>query len=183
MGQAKQLLPLGGSTILAQTIANVLSSQVEETILVLGSSAPDIQRQLPQALLEQVKIVINRAFEQGMASSLQQGLSAVDQRSHAALIILGDQPFVRPGTLEEIMDHSRRSGRKIAIPVYQGQRGNPVLLDRSLFAEAMALKGDVGCRAIFARHLEEIVNVEVEDRGVLMDIDDPDDYQRLNTMA
>ncbi len=79
------------------------------------------------------------------------------------------------------MDAYRRSGAQIVIPLYQGNRGNPVLLDRSVFSEVMALEGDVGCRAIFANHLEEIVNVEVEDMGVLLDIDDPEDYQRLDS--
>jgi molybdenum cofactor cytidylyltransferase len=77
------------------------------------------------------------------------------------------------------MDGYRRSRAKIVIPSYQGNRGNPVLLDRSVFSEVMALEGDVGCRAIFGNHLEAILKVEVEDKGVLLDIDDQDDYERL----
>jgi molybdenum cofactor cytidylyltransferase len=73
----------------------------------------------------------------------------------------------------------RRSPAQIVIPSYQGTRGNPVLLHRSLFAEVATLEGDVGCRAIFSKHLEGIVNVEVEDMGVLLDIDDQQDYDRL----
>jgi molybdenum cofactor cytidylyltransferase len=179
MGQAKQLLPLGGSTVLAQTIENVRSAAVDEIVLVLGSSAEAIRRQLSQPLLQGVKVVVNQAYGQGMASSLHEGLSASDPHSNAALIILGDQPFVRPQTLDQIVNEYRRSGAQIVVPLYQGKRGNPVLLDRSVFSEAMALKGDVGCRAIFARHLGGIVNVEVEDIGVLLDIDDPEEYQRL----
>jgi molybdenum cofactor cytidylyltransferase len=179
MGQAKQLLPLGGSTVLAQTIQNVRSVAVDEVVLVLGFSAEAICGQLPQPLLEGFKVLVNQAYEQGMASSLRQGLSALDVHSDAALIILGDQPFVLPRTLDLIVKEYRRSGAHIVIPSYQGVRGNPVLLDRSIFSEAMALEGDAGCRAIFSKHLGEIVNVEVEDEGVLLDIDDEDDYQRL----
>jgi molybdenum cofactor cytidylyltransferase len=65
--------------------------------------------------------------------------------------------------------------------VHQGQRGNPVLLDRSVFAEVLALQGDVGSRAIFAKHLDRIANVEVEDKAILLDLDDPADYERLKT--
>jgi molybdenum cofactor cytidylyltransferase len=68
------------------------------------------------------------------------------------------------------------------IPTYKGFRGNPVLLDRSVFSEVMALKGDVGCRAIFGSHLEGMVKVEVEDAGILLDIDNQEDYQRLQTL-
>jgi molybdenum cofactor cytidylyltransferase len=179
MGQAKQLLPLGGTTVLAQTLDKVRSAGAAEIILVLGASAQAIRQQLPPSLLDGLRVVINHAYGKGMASSLREGLAALDQRSHAALIILGDQPFIRPQTLRQIMDGYRRSGAKIVIPSYQGNRGNPVLLDRSVFSEVMALEGDVGCRAIFGNHLEAILKVEVEDKGVLLDIDDQDDYERL----
>jgi molybdenum cofactor cytidylyltransferase len=179
MGQAKQLLPLGPSNVLAQTLENVRSAAIAEIVLVLGSSAQAICQQLPPPLLEGLKVVVNHDYMQGMASSLRQGLSALDKHSAAALIVLGDQPFVRPQTLDQIVDAYRRSPAQIAIPSYQGARGNPVLLDRSVFAEVAALEGDIGCRAIFAKHLEGIVNVEVEDVGVLLDIDDQEDYDRL----
>jgi len=179
MGRAKQLLPLGGTTVLAHTLENVRSTGLEEIILILGASAEAISQQLPPSLLEGLKVVVNQAYGQGMASSLREGLCALDQRTDGALIILGDQPFIRPQTLHQIMDEYRRSRAKIVIPSYQGNRGNPVLLDRSVFSEVMALEGDVGCRAIFGNYLEAILKVEVEDKGVLLDIDDQDDYARL----
>ena len=177
MGQAKQLLALGESTVLAQTLAHVQAAALHEIILVLGASAEAIRRQLPSA--QQLKIVVNQVYQQGIASSLRTGLSAVDPHSDAALIILGDQPFIRPQTLDRIVEEYRRSQAQIVIPVHQGQRGNPVLLDSSVFAEVMALQGDVGSRAIFAKHLDRTVNVELEDKAILLDLDDPADYQRL----
>ena len=135
MGEAKQLLRLGESTVLGRTIENVRRSAVDEVVLVLGSSAETIRRQLPASLLEGLKVVVNPAYEQGMASSLRAGLSALDPQSAAALIVLGDQPFVRPQTLDQLADHHRRSRAPIVIPSYQGIRGNPVLLDRSVFSE------------------------------------------------
>jgi molybdenum cofactor cytidylyltransferase len=179
MGKAKQLLPLGESTVLAQTLAHVRSAALHEIVLVLGASAEAIRCQLSSP--QELKIVVNQAYQQGMASSLRAGLSAVDPGSDAALIILGDQPFIRSETLGRIVDEYRRSQAQIVIPMHQGQRGNPVLLDRSVFAEVMALEGDVGSRAIFAHHLDGIVNVEVEDSAILLDLDEPADYQRLKT--
>jgi molybdenum cofactor cytidylyltransferase len=176
MGQAKQLLPLGSSTVLAQTLAHTRAAAVDEVVLVLGSSAESIRHRLS---LDGVKVVVNPSYEQGMASSLRTGLSALDPQSAAALIILGDQPFTSPQTLDRIIQAYRDTGAPIVIPTWQGTRGNPVLLDRSLFSEALALQGDIGCRAIFSRHLEEILNVEVEENGVLLDIDDRADYERL----
>jgi molybdenum cofactor cytidylyltransferase len=177
MGQAKQLLALGDSTVLAQTLAHVQAAAFHEIIVVLGASAEAIRRRLPSP--HEFKIVVNQAYQQGIASSLRAGLSAVDPNSNAALIVLGDQPFIRPQTLDRILEEYRRSQAQIVIPVHQGQRGNPVLLDRSVFAEVMALEGDVGSRVIFAKHLDRIVNLEVEDRGILLDLDELADYQRL----
>jgi molybdenum cofactor cytidylyltransferase len=179
MGQAKQLLPLGGTTVLARTIDNVRSAGLVEIVLVLGASAEAIRRQLPTSLLEGLKVVVNQAYRQGMASSLREGLSALDPQTGGALIILGDQPFVRPQTLHQIMAGYHRSGAQIVIPSHQGNRGNPVLLSRSVFPEVMALEGDTGCRAIFPNHLDAILKVEVEDPGILLDIDNQDDYDRL----
>ena len=181
MGRAKQLLPLGGTTVLARTIDNVRSTGLVEMVLVLGASAEAIRRQLPQSLLEGLKVVVNQAYAQGMASSLREGLSALDPQTGAALIILGDQPFIQPQTLHQIMAGYHRSGAHIVIPTHQGKRGNPVLLSRSVFPEVMALEGDTGCRAIFPNHLNAILKVEVEDPGVLLDLDTQHDYDRLKS--
>jgi molybdenum cofactor cytidylyltransferase len=179
MGQAKQLLSLGQSTVLAQTLAHVQAAALHEIVLVLGASAEAIRRRLPSP--PELKIVVNQAYQQGIAGSLRAGLSAVDPNSDAALIILGDQPFIRPQTLDRIVEEYRCSQAQIVIPVHRGKRGNPVLLHRSVFSEVMALEGDVGSRAIFANHLDELVKVEVEDRGILLDLDEPADYERLKT--
>jgi molybdenum cofactor cytidylyltransferase len=179
MGRPKQLLPLGGTTVLARAIENVRSAGLVEVVLVLGASAEAIRRQLPPPLLEGLKVVVNQAYPQGMASSLREGLSALDSQTAATLIILGDQPLLRPQTLQQIIAGYHRSGAQIVIPSHRGKRGNPVLLHRSVFPEVMALEGDTGCRAIFGNHLDAILKVEVEDPGILLDIDNQDDYDRL----
>ena len=179
MGEAKQLLRLGESTVLGQTLENVRGAGVDEVVLVLGCSAQTIRQQLPIPLIESLKVVINPNYEQGMAGSLREGLSALDPQTDAAFIVLADQPFIRPETLNRIIDQYRHSNVQIVVPLYKGLRGNPVLLDRSVFPECMALDGDIGCRAIFGGHLEGIVKVEVDDAGILLDIDSKDDYERL----
>jgi molybdenum cofactor cytidylyltransferase len=179
MGRAKQLLPLGDSTVLEQTIANVRGAEVKEIVLVLGASADAIRGQLPLSLLQGLKVVVNQAYGEGMSSSLRAGISALDLDTGAALIVLGDQPFIRSQTMDQVIRAYRRDQAQIVIPSFHGARGNPVLLDRSVFSEVMALEGDIGSRAIFSNHLEGIAKVEVEDEGILLDIDDPGDYGRL----
>jgi molybdenum cofactor cytidylyltransferase len=179
MGEPKQLLRLGESTVLGETIENIRGAGLDEIVLVLGSFAETIRQQLPGSSFEGLKVVVNQAYGEGMASSLREGLSALHSQVDAALIVLADQPFIRRETFRQIVDRYRRSDAQIVIPTYKGFRGNPVLLDRSVFPEIMALDGDMGCRAIFGSHLEGIVKVEVEDIGILLDIDNKADYERL----
>jgi molybdenum cofactor cytidylyltransferase len=179
MGMTKQLLRVGGQTMLERTLENVRASRVDEVALVLGASADEIRRAIPASLLEGVRVVVNEDYASGMASSLRVGLSAVSPDADAALIALGDQPLVRPETMNEIVERYRGSDAEIVVPHYQGSRGNPVLLGRSVFAEAMALEGDVGCRAIFAQHTDGMLRVDVNDPGILADVDNREDYERL----
>jgi len=176
MGEAKQLLHLGEITLLDQVIENVRGSRVDEIVLVLGHEAERIKQSITT---QSLKVVINDFYGQGMGTSLRTGLSAVPSGVGGALIVLADQPFVRAATFDQIIDHYRQSGAQIVIPTYKGFRGNPVLLDRSVFAEVMALSGDIGCRAIFGNHLEGIAKVPVEDVGILLDLDSKADVARL----
>ncbi len=180
MGEAKQLLRLGESTVLGQTIENVRRSAVDEIVLVLGSSAEAIRRQLPASLLEGLKVVINPAYEQGMASSLRAGLSALDPQIAAALIVLADQPFVRPETL----DSARRSLSPLEgadcdplVPRCPRKPGpaRPLCLCRG---HGAGRGHRLPCH-LREPHREHTLKLEVEDEGILLDIDSQEDYERL----
>jgi molybdenum cofactor cytidylyltransferase len=176
MGEAKQLLRLGESTLLGQVLENVRSPRVSEIVLVLGHAAEAIKQQINT---ENLRVVINDSYQQGMGTSLRAGLAALPPGVDGALIVLADQPFVRAQTLDLLIDHYGQSNAQIVIPTYKGFRGNPVLLDRSVFSEVMSLTGDIGCRAIFGNHLEGIVKLPVEDIGILLDMDSKDDFELL----
>jgi molybdenum cofactor cytidylyltransferase len=176
MGAVKQLLPLEGRPLLQRVLDNVRASSVGEVVLVLGSSAEAIRREIEA---QNVRVVLNENYQQGMGTSLRSGLSALDPEAAAALIVLADQPFVRSATLDQLIAEHRRSGAQIVIPTYRGFRGNPVLLDRSVFPEVMALGGDIGCRAIFGDHPQGILKVPVDDVGILLDIDRQSDLEAL----
>jgi molybdenum cofactor cytidylyltransferase len=187
MSVPKQLLRIEGKALLEHTLANVRASAVHEIILVLGFAADEIEKEIfPQGL----KIARNESYQQGMGTSLRTGLAAVDPQSTAALIILADQPFVRPATLDRLIEFHgafrRETGKpesarpQIVIPTYRGFRGNPVLLDRTVFPELRGLSGDVGCRAIFGDHTGGIYRLPVDDAGILLDIDSPEDLEKID---
>jgi molybdenum cofactor cytidylyltransferase len=182
MGEPKQLLQLADCTILEQTLENLQAACVDEIVLVLGFSAEAIRHRIANLPMKNLKIVFNADYSQGIATSLRVGLAVLDENIKnidAALIVLSDQPFIRAETFDRIIDEYRRSEAQIVIPMFQGVRGNPVLLHRSVFQEVMALQGDAGCRAIFGNYSNGIRKVEMDDIGVLLDIDSKEDYERL----
>jgi molybdenum cofactor cytidylyltransferase len=178
MGQPKQLLRVAGKPLLEHTIANVRASGVQQIVLVLGARADEIRKSVS---LDGVTVVENPEHEQGMGTSIGVGLKALSPGVSGALIVLADQPFVQTGTLDKLMEQHRQSKAQIVIPMFKGFRGNPVLLDRSVFPEVMGLPGDVGCRAIFGDHTQGIYKVAVDDVGVLLDADTPADVEQIET--
>ena len=176
MGTPKQLLRIDGQTILERTLNNVRASDAAEIVLVLGHAAESVEQAISTG---QVRVVHNPDYQQGMGTSLRTGLAAVSANASAALIVLADQPFVRPETFNGLIACHRESRSQIIIPMYQGFRGNPVLLDRSVFEEVKGLNGDIGCRAIFGEHTEGICKLPVDDAGILLDIDSRSDFEAL----
>lgn len=177
MGTPKQLLRIGSETILERTLNNVRASNVSEIILVLGYAADEVRKTVA---MQGLKVVINPDHQQGMGTSLRSGLAAVSAGATAALIVLADQPGVSSETLNHLIEGHQEHKPQVIIPMYQGFRGNPVLLDRSVFTEVQALKGDVGCRGIFGDHTEDILKLPVDDPGILLDIDSQDDLESLH---
>jgi len=178
LGAPKQLLRLGGKSLLECTLDKVRGSCVDEIVLVLGSAADEVRRQVAT---DGMRVVVNPDFQQGMGTSLRAGLAAVSTSMQAALIVLADQPFVRSSTLDQMIAYGQQQVPQILIPLYRGFRGNPVLLDRSVFPELMSLTGDVGCRAIFGSHTESIHKLSVDDAGILLDIDSAEDWERFGS--
>src|SRR5215472_1199334 len=180
MGTPKQLLRLGGKSLLERTLNNVRGSGVDEIVLVLGASADEVRRHLAT---DGLRVVVNPDFQQGMGTSLRMGLAAVSASIQGALIVLADQPFVCSSTLDEMIAYRHKHAPQILIPVFRGFRGNPVLLDRSVFPELMNLTGDIGCRAIFGSHLQSIHKLAVDDVGILLDIDNAEDWERFSSLG
>lgn len=178
MGTPKQLLIYQGRPLLRHVVENLLKSQVDEIIVVLGHQGAEVAEALKGL---PVRIIINQDYGSGQSTSVKAGLQALPASEgdlRGVLFFLGDQPFVKPETINLLIDHYRQQGGIIA-PYYQGTRGNPVLFDQKFFAEFQVLTGDVGAREIISRHPEDLKKVDVPDRGVLQDIDTPEDYRDL----
>src|ERR1700680_2171727 len=170
-GQCKQLMRLGEKALLQHVLDNLAQSKIDEVVVVLGARADEIREQIQ---FGKARVLMNPDYANGMSTSIQAGLRAIN--SDAAMIVLADQPRVTSRTLDLLIDEYRRSKPSVVIPTFNGFRGNPVIVDRSLFAEMMEIRGDIGCRSIFGNH--PVHMLPVDDRGVVEDIDTMEDIER-----
>lgn len=170
MGRPKALLPFRGGTFLSE-IAGTFQCRCSPVIAVFGYDGVRVARSAPEGILP----VQNPDYELGMLSSLKAGLRAVPDACDAAFFTLVDHPAVSAETIDSLFE----SQSTIAIPRLDGRRGHPVLIRRELFAEFLSEPLESKVRNVIDRHAPEIAYIEVGDRGISDDIDDPRLYDDL----
>ncbi|MFN2291404.1 MAG: NTP transferase domain-containing protein [Anaerolineae bacterium] len=178
MGEPKQLLTITGQPMVRRVTETVCAAGLENVVVVVGAHAHRVEealRGLP------VRVVLNRRWAEGMSTSLGIGLKALGSDVQAALVVLADQPGLTVELLRSLAAHYQTTGAPIVAPFYRGRRGNPVLFDRTLFAELQAVEGDQGGRALLTRYRSSVQEVAVDDAAVLTDVDTRQDYRALDT--
>ncbi|MFC1989752.1 molybdenum cofactor cytidylyltransferase [Chloroflexota bacterium] len=173
MGQLKQLMPLGQSTIIEQAIDALLNSAVSESIVVLGHRAEEVIKTIAA---KPVKIAINPNYQQGMSTSIIAGLNVIDSRAQAVMLALGDQPFIDSQAINSLMEAFDAHNKGIAVPVCRGRQGHPAIFASRYKGELLKLKGDIGGREIIDRHPDDVLEVAVNCEGIFVDIDTMDNY-------
>ena len=169
----KPLLDLAGQPLVAWALAAPLAADVEPVLLVVGRSG----RAVAQAAPPGVGVVRSRRWRRGIARSLGAALESLAAGDAAAVCVgLADQPLVGPDAYRRLA-RAHADGARLAVATYDGQRANPVLLDRSLWPAARALRGDVGARALTATH--DVVEVDCSGTGDPSDVDTLDDLRAL----
>ena len=126
-----------------------------------------------------VRIVQNPATAQGMGHSLAAGAERLlaESNADAVAIFLADMPSIHRDSLETLIAHS--SANTIVLPSYQGKRGHPVLFGRDFWPQLATLSGDAGAKPVLQQHPEAVRIVELDDPGVLQDVDTPADLIQL----
>lgn len=173
MGAVKQLLQWHARPLLQHVIDR--AARADEIVVVLGHAAADIEAALD--LPAHARVVTNERWAEGQATSLRAGLHGCSQGSEAALVLLGDNPTVEPGLLDDLTTAWRASAAPIVRTRYADRPGHPVLLARSVWSE-LDDSGDEGARTYMQSHPDAVHDFEV-DRDAPVDVDDPTDYDRL----
>ncbi|MBC3881536.1 nucleotidyltransferase family protein [Undibacterium sp. LX40W] len=178
-GRGRRFDPQGQISKLHQSVQSNVSV-VEQSARHLTSAIPQCHivvrdaSDWPASFLQQFSssIVVCGDADLGMAHSLVSGVQTLPQECDAVVIALADMPFVTVSTIKAIVQ-ALKEGAKIAVPVHQGQRGNPVGFSKALFGELLQLRGDQGARALLKSY--PVSEVLVNDTGILRDIDTPAD--------
>jgi molybdenum cofactor cytidylyltransferase len=176
LGRPKQLLDLAGKPVLQHVVEALQQAGVDEIVVVLGHRADDVAAAVPPA--GRVRFAINPDHAAGQSTSFRLGLRAASDRSHAALILLADQPGIRTDAIMAVIEAWRNGLADAVQATYQGVPGHPILFDRSLWAELEGAEGDEGARAILAAHPQWRSVVEVGGSPP-PDIDTEADYARV----
>lgn len=174
-GGDKMLAELDGRPLLAHVLDAARAADLADLVVVLGADADRIGASVD---LSGARVVVNPQPERGLSSSLRRGLASMDADVEAALILLGDQPRVRPEVVRRLAATDLLPGRLFAVVRYADGGGpNPALLLRDAWPMADALTGDAGMGGIIAQHPE--LTVEVDVPGSNPDVDTPADLAQL----
>jgi molybdenum cofactor cytidylyltransferase len=174
MGQPKPLLLWRGEPFIRHIARTALSADLSPVVIIAGAHTPEIRAAVAGL---PVTVIHNPDWEAGQSASLRCGLRALPGTIGSAIFLLADQPQIPIELLKALSDQHAQTLSPIVAPLIDDRRGNPVLFDRVTFADLQSLTGDVGGRAVFAKH--PIVYVPWHDANLLLDVDTPEDYQRL----
>jgi molybdenum cofactor cytidylyltransferase len=176
MGQTKQLLPWGKSTVLGQTLDNLRQSAVHDILVVTGHDAGAVELIAREA---GAQICYNAQYATGeMLSSLKAALGSLPEDRSAVLVVLADQPMVEPKVIDALLKSHWQGMNELVAPQFRKRRGNPVLIGRRFFPELMALPDGAAPRDVLRTHEKSLVLEAVDSDSVLTDLDLPEDYNR-----
>lgn len=180
MGTPKALLDYRGETFLNRLI-RVLGAVTDPVIVVLGYHAAEIRAGLRGAAPSNARFVINPNPERGQLSSLQTGVAALPPDTQGFAFIPMDCPAVREETVARLARAylARDPEMLLVIPRRGENRGHPVFAARAIAEEILALQPGAQARDVIHRHIPHTEYVDVDDRGILTDVDDPAAYRHL----
>ena len=181
MGEQKLFLPLGGKPVLQWVLESALASDLDEIICVARDLGP-VRRQINLAD-ERLFWLVNYGADRGQSTSVIAGLWAANPESEGVMFLVGDQPLIRKELINSLIERFADNSSLIVAPEFNGEARNPVLFRRELFPDLLKLTGDRGGRALLDKHRKKTTLVEWQNELSFLDIDLPEDYERIKGLA
>jgi molybdenum cofactor cytidylyltransferase len=176
MGRFKPLLPLGACRIIERVVKMFQGAGVTDIIVVAGHRGGEV-RQAVDPL--NVRCVQNADYPQGMFSSVLAGVRSLPEQCRAFFIQPVDIPMVRSQTVRRLVDAFEGASAEVLYPTFDGRRGHPTMIGASLKSGIIHWRGTGGLRTLLQGHEAGSLELPVADEAVLLDLDTPGDYQRM----
>jgi CTP:molybdopterin cytidylyltransferase MocA len=177
MGSPKALLEIQGETFLDR-LTRIFSPFCSPVVVVVGAQADEIRSGVKRP--ERSVVAENANYQLGQLSSMQCGLRMLPETIDGVLFTLVDHPNVAASTIAALLEEPRPL---LAIPRFQERRGHPIYFGGELVGEFLSLPPDSQAKVVISRHSESVRWVDVDDPGILDDVDDPAAYRRLLEIA
>lgn len=177
MEDFKPLLKLGSFTAIEHSVRCFLKAGIGNVRVVTGHRASEVAEAVKSW---DVRLVYNPSFNNGMYSSVQAGVRALEPTVRAFFILPADHPLIKAATVQKLLACFHSSGGQgIFYPVFNGQRGHPPLISTRYVDDILNGSNPDGLQGLLNRFEDRAVDVEVADDGVLLDMDTPEDYRTL----
>mgnify|MGYP001257439740 CR=1 FL=1 len=177
----KLLLRIGKEALLVKLVKAVCASDVGQVLVVIGHEAEKIRLELNDFPLS---FVNNYNFSEGMTSSIKEGIKEVSQNSDGLLICLADMPYINTSEINKLIhafvQNRIKEKKLIVVPVFQGQRGNPVLFSIEFRNDILDHKKESGCKGVIKNHSESVMEIPMDNDNILIDVDNLEDFQRVS---
>ena len=177
LGRSKQLLDYKGKTLLQNVINEALETNCQSVIVVLGANAEEIASQHQN---DQVNLVINESWENGIASSIVAGLLTMVKNNseiESIIIAVADQVFIKMNNFNNLIEKQKETGKNIIASTYAETIGTPVLFKKDYFEALLSLTGEEGAKKILKQYSQDVETVVFEHGEI--DIDTETDYNNL----
>lgn len=173
-GSPKQLVRIGGQPMLHRAVSQATEVVGHAVTVVLGAYADQLAPLLRHTA---ASVLINRHWEEGIASSLRAGIAALPGSCDGVLVTLADQVSVTTFDLKRLATAWKRQPEWLIAATYDGHVGVPAIFPRSIFSAFSDLRGDAGARSILARHADRCLRIPMPNAAI--DIDRPEDLLNI----
>ena len=171
-GENKLTKKIDGIPLINHAVKNILSSSINELIIVLGYQKDAIKKIIKKN--DKIRFAFNKNFKTGMASSIITGLKKLPKKNKAFFISLGDMPYIKSEIYNLLINSM--NNKDIVVPIYNGTQGHPVLFDNSVKKEIMSIHGDVGAKKILSLNKSRLKEIEIDSISINKDFNTKDNF-------
>jgi molybdenum cofactor cytidylyltransferase len=176
MGSPKALLPYQGQSFLEHLLEITVHEKIGARRVVLGADAEPIARAVQ---LQPAEVVLNKNWEQGQLTSIHAALRTLPHGTDGILLCLVDHPLISANLVDCLIAAFYSSKSLIVVPAYEGRRGHPVIFSAVLYSELLAAPLEKGARSVVWAHANEIAEVQTDEQGCLLNLNDADGLAKL----